>query len=126
MNIHLLITALIGLSSVLLGSFAEHSLQESLSEELVRKFMVAVRYQQNYSIILLVLSLLNYFNLEAKLIKKFNLAFWIFLFAVVTFSSSIYLFVLTDVKAVSYIAPIGGISIMLAWLYLAFIAIKKD
>jgi uncharacterized membrane protein YgdD (TMEM256/DUF423 family) len=126
MNIKLLITALIGLSSVLLGSFAEHSLRETISDEMIRKFMTGIRYHQNYSIILLFLSCLQYMNLPAKLLSKFNIAYWIFLFATVTFSGSVYLFVLTGSKAVSYIAPIGGISLMLAWLYIAYIALSKN
>ena len=126
MNIQLLITALIGLSSVLLGSFAEHSLRETLSDEMVRKFMVGVRYHQNYSIVLLILSLVQYLNLPAKLNKQLKLSFWIFLFALVTFSGSVYLFVLSNSSLISYIAPIGGISLMLSWLYLAYISISRN
>ena len=79
MNIQLLIAAIIGLSSVFIGSFAEHSLRETVDSEMIRKFMTGVRYHQNYSIILLILSLLNYLNLPVDLISKFNIAFWIFI-----------------------------------------------
>jgi uncharacterized membrane protein YgdD (TMEM256/DUF423 family) len=126
MNIQLLITAIIGLSSVLLGSFAEHSLRETVSDEMIRKFMTGIRYHQNYSIILLFLSALRYMNLPTKLLFKFKAAFWIFLFATITFCGSVYLFVISNLKVVSYIAPVGGISLMIAWLYLAYIALSKN
>lgn len=126
MNIQLIITAIIGLGSVLLGSFAEHSLRETVTDEMIRKFMTGIRYHQNYSIILLFLSTLRYMNLPAKLATKFNIAFWIFLFATITFCGSIYLFVILNSKLVSYIAPIGGVSLMLGWIYLGFIAINHS
>lgn len=125
MNIQLLIAALIGLSSVFIGSFAEHSLRDTVDAEMIRKFMTGVRYHQNYSIILLILSLVNFLNLPTELISKFNIAFWIFLFATLTFCGSVYLFVIANSKAISYIAPVGGISLMIAWLYLAYIAFTK-
>ena len=126
MNIQLLITAIIGLSSVLLGSYAEHNLREIVSDEMIRKFMTGIRYHQNYSIILLFLSSLNYLKLPAKLLSKFNVAFWIFLFATITFCGSVYLFVISNLKVVSYIAPVGGISLMIAWLYLSYIALSES
>lgn len=125
MNIYLIISALVGLSSVLLGSYAEHTLRETVSEEMIRKFMVGIRYHQNYSIMLFVLAILNYLPVPDALAGKFNTAFWIFLFAIVTFCGSVYLFVISNSKLVSYIAPIGGISLMLAWLYLVYIAFTK-
>ena len=115
MNIALLVTALIGFSSVLLGSFAEHSLKAQLTQEFFDKFMIGLRYQQLYSVILLVLAT------NTSHIKK---AFWPFCFATVTFSSSIYAYVLLDSKIISYITPIGGIALLIAWLYLAYIALK--
>ena len=126
MNIYLIITAIVGLSSVLLGSYAEHGLRDSVSEEMIRKFMVGIRYHQNYSIVLLILSIANYLPIKDKIASKLNTAFWIFLFATVTFCGSIYLFVINNSKLISYIAPIGGISLMLAWLYLIYIAFTKD
>jgi uncharacterized membrane protein YgdD (TMEM256/DUF423 family) len=125
MNIYLIISALVGLSSVFLGSYSEHTLRDTVSEEMIRKFMVGVRYHQNYSIILLILSLLNYLPIPEALIGKFNIAFCIFLFATITFCGSVYLFVISNSKLISYIAPIGGISLMLAWIYLVYIAFTK-
>ena len=124
MNIQLAITALVGLSSVLIGSYAEHSLREQVSEEMIRKFMTGLRYHQNYSIVLLILSLVQYLNISDKAKSRFSIAFWIFLFAVITFCASVYLFVISNTAWVSYIAPVGGISLMLSWLYLAYCALR--
>lgn len=125
MNIFLLVAAILGLSSVVLGSFGEHGLRPKLDEELYRNFMTALRYHQNYSIILLILALAQYLDLGQSLLSKLAIAFWIFLFATVTFSAAVYIYVLTGSKAVSFLAPVGGISLMLSWLFLIYIAIAK-
>lgn len=124
MNIYLLITAIIGLSSVALGSYGEHNLRPVTDPEMMRKFMVGLRYHQNYSIILLIISIATLANLDPAITAKLKILFLIFTIGLVCFCLSIYGLVILANKNFGWIAPIGGISLMLGWLYLAYIAIK--
>lgn len=125
MNIPLIITALIGLSSVLLGSYGEHGLREKLDPEIFRKFLVGLKYHQNYSIILLVLACLQYTGINTELLDKFNIAFWIFAIGLVLFCGTIYLYTIAGTKSLGFLAPIGGISLMAGWVFLLYIAVKS-
>ncbi|MDA0771547.1 MAG: DUF423 domain-containing protein [Cyanobacteria bacterium] len=51
--------------------------------------------------------------------------FWIFLIALLLFCGNIYAYAISGSKSFGLIAPFGGISLMLGWAYLIYIAIKS-
>lgn len=121
-NILLIIAAVFGLSSVLMGTITEHGLKQSLDEHMFNNVQVALRYHQNYAIILLVLALTPFLELKEQVQKNLNICFYIFISAITIFCGSIYAYSITGSKAISMIAPAGGISMMLAWIFLVYAA----
>jgi uncharacterized membrane protein YgdD (TMEM256/DUF423 family) len=121
----LFIGAILGFISVSFGAFAEHGLKKDITEEAFRQIMVAVRYNQIYSALIVALALfLIAIPKDKKIYKAVNLTSWIFIFGTVIFTFSIYLSKTTSLDFLVNLAPIGGMSLMLGWLILAFSAIK--
>lgn len=105
-----------------MGSFAEHGLKASLDEHMFQNIQVALKYHQNYSVILLVLAIASSLKLSEALLKNIKIAFFIFLSAILCFCGSLYAYSITGIEAISFIAPVGGITMMLAWLFLIYMA----
>ena len=119
----LFIGALLGFISVAFGAFAEHGLKDAISEEHFRFLMTAVRYNQIHSVIIVVIGLSTrsgeyWFNMP-----QLNWAGSVFIIGTILFSFSIYLSVSLQVPFLLNLTPLGGITIMLGWLMLAFLAL---
>ncbi|MGI9363700.1 MAG: DUF423 domain-containing protein [Rhizobiaceae bacterium] len=120
----LILGAFLGFFSVAFGAFAEHALRETVTEEHFRYLMTAVRYNQVHAVMTagVGLALLN----GGRLADHRTLWWSALLFIVGTmlFSFSIYLSVSFDVPALVYLTPVGGITIMTAWLFLLAAAVS--
>ena len=114
--------ALLGFISVAFGAFAEHGLREGISEEHFRFAMTAVRYNQIHSVVIVALGLAVLSESPFTRIRYFTLSTNLFIIGTCLFSFSIYLGVSLDLPALFNITPLGGISIMAAWLLLALSA----
>ncbi|MEN2494271.1 MAG: hypothetical protein TECD_00162 [Hyphomicrobiaceae bacterium hypho_1] len=115
--------ATLGLISVVFGAFAEHSLRENISAEHFRFLMTAVRYNQVHAVVVTAigLSMLNgSTSLAAYVIKLSSL---LFLIGTILFSFSIYLSVWLGIPLLLSVTPVGGVTIMLAWVTLVFAGI---
>ena len=101
--------------SVVLGAFGAHALKGSVSEYYLQVFETACRYQMYHALALLFLGLL---------FGKGSL-FWmgsagvLFILGTFLFSGSLYLLVLTKVKILGAVTPLGGVCLILGWLSLA-------
>ena len=98
----------------------EHTLREVVSEEYYRFLMTAIRYNQVHALVICGFGL--GFFASAKLRNFFLLraSAWLFIIGTVLFCFSIYTAVLLDSKAITYITPVGGTTLMMAWLILAW------
>jgi uncharacterized membrane protein YgdD (TMEM256/DUF423 family) len=52
-------------------------------------------------------------------------AAWAFLAGIVLFSGSLYLMALTDLRAIAWVTPIGGLSFLLGWAALAVHGVRR-
>lgn len=114
----LIIGAALGLISVGFGAYSEHALRPIVTEEHFRFLMTAVRYNQVHAVVIVAigLSLLNMGALsQLKTLKWSAMAF---ILGTVLFSFSIYVSVYLDIPSITYLTPIGGITLMFAWLLL--------
>ncbi|PID46923.1 MAG: hypothetical protein CSB47_01710 [Proteobacteria bacterium] len=117
----LLGAALAGLS-VLLGAFAAHGLERSISEaRLLDNFNTAARYQFYHALGLIAVFLLSSHNLDNKLLDKSG---WAMFLGIVLFSGSLYLYVLSGIKNIAMITPIGGMLMIVAWLLMFLAAFR--
>jgi uncharacterized membrane protein YgdD (TMEM256/DUF423 family) len=115
----LMIGAVLGFISVAFGAYAEHGLREQVTEEHFRNLMTAIRYNQIHAVILSVIGLTFMSNGKFANVISAKLSALLFILGTILFSFSIYLSITFNIPMLLNIAPIGGISIMVAWTMLA-------
>ncbi len=118
MHPFLLGAGLLGLLSVAFGAFSEHALRPNVDAESFRFLMTAVRYNQVHAVALLALALGLAAPLSVSTTARIRLAAWLMLIGTVLFSVSIYLAVWSGNLQLTYLTPVGGITLMLAWTVL--------
>ncbi len=120
-NVFLKIGAILGAFSVSIGAFGAHAFKaSSLASGKTETFETAVRYQFYgvFALIAIGLSSEKYNNKWSKI------SGYLFLIGTLIFSGSLYLICLTGINLFGAIAPIGGLSLIAAWIFL-FFAVKN-
>jgi len=127
MNRQIVITAsLLGMLAVIAGAFGAHGLKTLVNSDQLEVWHTAVQYQFYHVFALLFLSV--YAQRNTGLVKS---SFYLFVFGILFFSGSLYLFVLADVikwhlpAIIGVITPVGGLLFILGWLMLALAAIRN-
>lgn len=115
---YLMVTALSGLSAVVLGAFGAHALQGYLPGGLLKAWNTAVLYQFVHTLALLATCLLM---LQPRAPRSLGWAAVAFMLGILLFSGSLYLLALTQISKLGIITPVGGLCFVLGWLAL-FIA----
>ncbi len=119
MNKTILVTAsILGTIGIILGAFGAHALKELISVEAQQTFETGVRYQMYHAILLLFVG--GSVLIRQKTKKKI---YFLTLVGIILFSGSIYGLatnVLTtfDFEIIGFITPIGGLLLIMAWLFL--------
>lgn len=114
-GIALVAGASLALLAVMAGAFGAHGLRGLVSERSLEVFQTAVTYQMYHSIALVLVVLLAGQGLPRRLLG-WSLVF--FLAGIVLFSGSLYLLVLTDIRWIGPITPLGGVCFMVGWALL--------
>ena len=115
MNKNLVITAIIGALTIILGAFGAHALEESLNVNELKSFETAVRYQMFHVLALLFINTYRGFNSNAK-----NTISILFFVGILFFSGSIYAITMgVNAKNIWFITPIGGLLFIIGWLKIA-------
>ena len=126
MNKKILITALIlGVLAVILGAFGAHGLKELVDGSALNTFETGVRYQMYHALFLLFVG--GTAILNQKTMKN---VFYMVLLGIIFFSGSIYGLATNeltsfDFKAIVFITPIGGLLLILAWIFALINIFKK-
>lgn len=114
-----------GMTGIIFGALAAHTLSNFLSTEKITSFQTGVKYQIFNSLFLLIISLnINKFN------KRISYSFKLITMGILFFSFSIYALSLQEIinKDLSFlgpVTPIGGLLIIIGWFNI-FFAIKKN
>ena len=107
----------LGAISVAFGAYSEHSLKPVITEEQFRFLITAIRYNQIHAIIIIITAIVHINNCEqSRIIMK-----WVgraFIVGTTCFCFSIYLSVLTGINEITYLTPVGGLILILAWIVL--------
>jgi uncharacterized membrane protein YgdD (TMEM256/DUF423 family) len=117
---------ILGGLAVLGGAFGAHALKEVLNAEQLLSFQTGVRYQLIHAVVLLFLFLL----LQKYELKQFRMASQFIFWGVLLFSGSIYLLTLKNgldlslLKFAGPITPIGGLLILIGWVFIVLGAFK--
>lgn len=115
----LLAAAVSGFIGVGMGAFGAHGLKPLLSEYQLEIYKTAVNYQMWHTLLLGYLASLP----ENKLV---NWAGWCLIVGIVLFSGSLYLLALSAPHWIGIITPIGGMSLLLAWGLVAWMAFRMQ
>lgn len=112
----IIISAISGFTSVVIGAFGAHGLREKLSQQMLEVYKTGVLYQLIHSVVLLVLSL--------NTIIKAKFASIFILLGIVLFSFSLYIYSTSGIRTFAMITPIGGVCFLIGWVMIIYEAIK--
>ena len=105
-----------------LGAFGAHGLAEPLqqwypdsADRKLATWNTAVEYQMYHSIALILLGLL-----AERRLRFARVAAVCFFVGILVFSGLLYALVLSDVKVLGAIVPIGGVSMIAGWFLIGF------
>ncbi|MBP0612684.1 DUF423 domain-containing protein [Chryseobacterium sp. cx-311] len=121
----LVIGAVYGLLSVILGAFGAHALKKIISAEKLTSFETGVRYQMYSALFLLIVGyILKFESPSEKWISILMIA------GTFIFSFSIYLLSMSEAwnmnfKFLGPITPIGGLMMIISWAMLIFYFLKN-
>lgn len=123
-NFTLIIGAIYGMLSVILGAFGAHAFKKILSVERLSSFETGVKYQMYHALLLLIIGFMLKFDTG---IEKW--ASWCIIWGVLFFSMSIYFLSFQEVWGVNLkflgpITPIGGLLMITGWALLIFYFFK--
>lgn len=102
--------------AVVLGAFGVHTLARMVSADRLQVWDTAVRFQMYHALGLLVI---------AALPRPARLASLLLLVGVIIFSGTLYLLVLTGVRALGAVTPIGGVFMIVGWALLALAQARR-
>lgn len=124
----ILITAIFGAISIILGAFGAHALKELISADQLTGYKTAVQYHQIHTLAMFMTGLL-YVHKPSKLIKW---VFYGFVIGIILFSGSIYLLACKDLLGIQNtswlgpITPMGGLVFIISWLGIGIAGFKKE
>jgi uncharacterized membrane protein YgdD (TMEM256/DUF423 family) len=108
--------ALLMLAGVMLGAFGAHLLEARLEPRRLASYQTAVLYQFLHAFGLVLVGLVARATGETSSLRWSSR---LMLFGIACFSGSIYLMTAGAPRALGMVAPVGGISFMVAWAMLA-------
>lgn len=120
MKLSLVFIALSGAFSVLFGAWLAHAGQELLLTDKTR-LITAHHYQIIHTLAALA-AILSYRSNASRVLL---LASVLFIAGMLLFSGSLYLKTYTGITSLGQLAPLGGVTLTLGWLTLAFVGIKN-
>jgi len=112
----MMMSALFGGLSVLLGAFAAHGLKKILSPDMQSVFKTGVEYQFYHSFAIALLGL-SFFAQNIEHSRYLTWSFSCFVAGIILFSGSLYLLAITQKKIFGPITPLGGLLFILGWIF---------
>lgn len=116
------IAAGLGAAAVVLGAFGAHGLEERLSAEMLDIWHTAVQYHVYHAIAMLAFTAGSLPNWETRW-SGLTCGAWTL--GVAVFSGTLYLLALTEIRWLGAITPIGGVAMILGWVFAAFAVVRR-
>lgn len=108
--------------AVALGAFGAHALKARLGPEMTAVWQTAVQYHAWHALALLATGLLLAQDPARSLLGT---AGWLFVAGIVLFSGSLYLLVLTGMRGLGAVTPLGGVAWLAAWAVFAWAVFRQ-
>jgi uncharacterized membrane protein YgdD (TMEM256/DUF423 family) len=112
--------SILGALGVAAGAFGAHALKTRLPVEDLAIFETAARYQMYHALGLLAVGFVAS-KIDSGIVRS---AGWMLIFGSLVFSGTLYALVLTGVRVLGAVTPIGGLALILAWILLAIGVLK--
>lgn len=122
-RIFFIIGSVLGGIAVATGAFGAHGLRNLVQSGDLGTWETAAQYQMYHALALLAVG----FSIETwpEAAKFFITGGWFFIAGVLLFSGSLYIMVLTGIKQLGAITPIGGVLFVIGWILLTLGLIRK-
>jgi uncharacterized membrane protein YgdD (TMEM256/DUF423 family) len=121
-KIILIIGAILGALSVMIGAFGAHGLKNMLkATNRLDIFETAVKYQFYHTLAILAVGVLL-FHLQSRWLTYSAYSFTMGIFI---FSGSLYILCLTNVSGWGAVTPIGGLLLIAGWIFLLIALINS-
>ncbi len=111
----ILLGGLFGAAAVALGAFGAHGLRNSVDAQGLETWQTAAHYHLIHAVMLVLVGVLTAHNSS----KALRVAGWLFVAGMLIFGGTLYVLVLTGMKWLGAITPLGGICLIAGWLCLA-------
>ncbi len=100
--------------SVIIGAFGAHSLESTISDKM-ETFKTGVQYQIFHGLALILTGILS-------IVLKVDLGIvgYLFIIGIILFSFTLYLIAICKYSFLGMVAPIGGLSFIIAWVLLLY------
>ncbi len=118
----LVLGALFALLAVMAGAFGAHGLRGVIDERGLEVFQTAVTYQIYHSLALILVAILPVAGLSRRLL---GIAAGFFVAGILLFSGSLYLLVLTDLRWMGPVTPVGGIGFVVGWILVLMAGFRR-
>ena len=122
MKIFVLLGSFNAFLGVALGAFGAHGLKSRVSPEMLTVWQTAVQYHLVHALGLVLLGILCHLMPETALARS---AGWALLVGILLFSGSLYIMVLSGIRSLGAITPLGRVTFLLGWLLLILAAWKN-
>lgn len=114
--------SLIGGIGVAIGAFGAHGLKNRIPPEILDSWEVAVRYQMYHALALIAVAwAITQWPAEVKLL---SVGGWAFMGGILLFSGSLYILVLSGIKWLGAITPVGGVAFVVGWACLVIASLR--
>lgn len=120
MKIFVILAGVFGMLGVATGAFGAHALEDRVTPDLLEVWETAVQYQMYHALALFGVAWLYQQTTSTEAL----VAGWSFAAGILVFSGSLYILVLTGVRGLGAITPIGGLAMMVGWLCCILAALK--
>ena len=109
-----IIGAIFGLLSVVLGAFGAHSLENIIGDKM-DIYRTAIQYQMFHSTALMITGIIM---IITKL--DFIIIGYLFAIGILLFCGSLYIIAIFKISKMGMIAPLGGLSFIIGWVLMIY------
>ena len=122
MKVFVLLGSVNAFIGVALGAFGAHGLKSKVTPEMLVVWQTGVQYHLIHALALLLIGILCHLMPEPAFARN---AGWAILVGILLFSGSLYAMVLSGVRTLGIITPLGGVAFLIGWLLLVIAAWKN-
>ena len=117
MKLFILLGSINAFIGVALGAFGAHGLKSRVTPELLIVWQTGVQYHLMHALGLLLIGIIIQLMPDVPLVRN---AGWSIQVGILLFSGSLYALVLSGVRTLGMVTPLGGVAFLIGWILLAY------